>query len=79
MAASLGNFYIDGPTLATATVVYTDVDLTTCAPDGFYSDGVVVRQQINCALSFVQNCPSCGVPCTTTVNANGAAGIYELT
>ena len=79
MAASLGNFYIDGPTLATATVVYTDVDLTICAPDGFYSDGVVVRQQINCTLSFVQNCPSCGVPCTTTVNANGTAGIYELT
>ena len=47
MAASLGNFYIDGPTLATATVVYTDVDLTICAPDGFYSDGVVVLSLIH--------------------------------
>eukprot|EP01049_Picozoa_sp_SAG25_P021625 SAG25_NODE_8137_length_438_cov_0.474926_1_plen_37_part_10 len=37
MAARLGNYYIDGPTLSTASAVYEDVDLTICASDGFYS------------------------------------------
>lgn len=79
MAATLGNFYIDGPTLATATAVFDDVDLTICATDGFYSDGVVVRQQVNCVLNPVQNCPSCSIPCTQGVSASGGTGIYELT
>jgi hypothetical protein len=36
-----GTYYLNGPTLETATSVFTDADLTTCAPDGFYSDGVI--------------------------------------
>ena len=58
MAASLGNFYIDAPTLATAPAVFDDVDLTVCAADGFYSDGTTVREQFNCVLLAAQPCPS---------------------
>lgn len=79
MAASLGNYFIDGPTLSTASAVYTDVDLTICASDGFYSDGTVCRQQIGCVLSIATPCPSCFAPCDSTINAGGSTGVYKLT
>tara|TARA_R110002012_G_scaffold233815_2_gene407198 strand:- start:24757 stop:25689 length:933 start_codon:yes stop_codon:yes gene_type:complete len=78
MAASLGNFYIDAPTLATATAVFDDVDLTVCAADGFYSDGTTVREQFNCVLLAAQPCPSCGVACSDTITATGNTGVYNL-
>ena len=79
MAASLGNYYIDGPTLSTASAVYEDVDLTICASDGFYSDGTVCRQQVACVLSIATPCPSCFAPCDSTINAGGGTGVYKLT
>lgn len=79
MAATLGNYYIDGPTLSTATAVYDDVDLTICASDGFYSDGIVCRQQIGCVLTIATPCPSCFAPCDSSINTAGNQGVYELT
>ena len=79
MAATLGNYYIDGPTLATATAVYTDINLTICAADGYYSDGVNVRYQLACVLQANLPCPTCVVPCTTAISATGDTGIYQLT
>jgi len=79
MAATLGNYYLDGPTLDTATAVYTDIDLTICAADGWYSDGVNVRYQFNCLLQASLPCPSCVAPCTTSINTSGGTGIYSLT
>jgi hypothetical protein len=64
--ANLGSYYINGPTLATATAVYTDEELIYCAPDGFYSDGSVVRQQLNCELLPAENCDVCAYPCPIT-------------
>jgi len=57
--ATLGNYYLNGPSLSTATGIFTDVDLTTCAPDGWYSDGVISRQLAGCKLLAQQNCPDC--------------------
>jgi len=79
MAATLGNYFIDGPTLSTATAVFDDIDLTICAADGFYSDGIVCRQQIGCALTIAVPCPDCIIPCDATINASGGQGVYELT
>jgi hypothetical protein len=79
MAASLGNYFIDGPTLSTASAVYTDVDLTICASDGFYSDGTVCRQQLSCVLGVPTPCPSCFAPCDSTISASGSQGVYKLT
>lgn len=64
--ANLGSYYINGPTLATATAVYTDEELIYCAPDGFYSDGSVVREQVNCELLPAENCDVCSYPCPIT-------------
>ena len=37
-------YYIDGTTLSNSTVIYSDSALTTCAPDGFYSNGLITRE-----------------------------------
>ena len=79
MAATLGNYYIDGDTLATATAVFDDINLTICAADGFYSDGTTVRQQFNCSLLNAATCPSCNTSCASTITVGGGSGIYDLT
>lgn len=53
-------FYIDGTTLSDSTAVYTDAALSICAPDGFYSDGVVVRELRECQLLDEAPCGNCG-------------------
>lgn len=54
--------YLNGPSLASATAVFTDAALTTYAPEGFYSDGAIVRQFIDSVLLPQQTCPDCGGP-----------------
>ena len=76
--ATSSTYYLNGPSLGSATAVFTNAALTVCAPDGFYSDGVIVRGQVGCVLLPQQTCPSCATPCGGTINANGAQGIYYL-
>lgn len=76
--ATLGNYFINGPTLAQATAVFIDAALTTCAPDGFYSDGATVRQQSGCVLGIVQTCPACLTPCNQAINAGGNDGLFNV-
>lgn len=73
-----GTYYIDGPTLATATAVYTDAELTTSAPDGFYSDGTISREQISGVLSYAQVCPVCAVDCGSGLSGTTGVGIYSI-
>jgi hypothetical protein len=64
------NYYLNGPTLSTATAVFTDATLTICAPDGYYSDTIVRRRQVGCVLQVAQTCPSCCIfSFTTTTSA----------
>jgi hypothetical protein len=58
--------------------VFTNAALSVCAADGFYSDGVIVREQVGCVLLPQQTCPACATPCGTTINASGGQGIYLL-
>jgi hypothetical protein len=60
MAVS-STYYLNGPSLGSATAVFTNAALTVCAPNGFYSDGVIVRELVGCVLLPQQTCPSCGV------------------
>lgn len=57
--AVTGNYYLNGPTLATSTAVFTDAALTVCAPDGYYSDGSITRLLASCKLLASQDCPNC--------------------
>tara|TARA_R100001086_G_scaffold158824_1_gene85101 strand:- start:4665 stop:6152 length:1488 start_codon:yes stop_codon:yes gene_type:complete len=72
-------FYYDGLTFASAGNVYTDSNLTTQAPDGFYSLGGIVRVKTGGVLGPPQNCPSCAVPCGTDgFAAEGERGVYTV-
>ena len=70
-------YYLNGPTLATATAVFSDSNLTVCAPDGFYSDNTISREQVNCVLLPAQTCPSCASPCDSPIDADGDQGFYK--
>lgn len=56
-------YYINGPTLSSSTAIFTDAAMTTCAPNGYYADGPIVRQQVDCVLLPEQECPFCGIDC----------------
>lgn len=60
--ATRNNYYINGPSLASATAVFTNSDLTIKAPDGWYSFEGIVRQQVDGALLPQQNCGGEFVP-----------------
>lgn len=57
--ATQGTFYLDAPSLSSASVIYDDANLTTVAADGFYSDGTIVREQALGVLLPQVGCPSC--------------------
>lgn len=52
-------YYLNAPSLASATAVFLNAELTSCAPDGFYTDGLTRRQQVGCVLLPSQVCPEC--------------------
>ena len=76
--ATSGTYYLNGPNLATSTAVYLDAAFTTCAPDGYYSDGTIVRQQITCVLLPEVVCPACASTCGDLISVNGTTGFYNI-
>jgi len=76
--ATSSSYYINAPSLGSATAVFTDSALLICATDGFYSDGVISREQVGCVLLPQQTCPSCATPCGVNISASGTQGIYLL-
>ena len=69
-------YYTDGSTLLNSTSIFIDAGLTTCADDGFYSDGTNSREQVNCVLLPSQVCGTCAVACGDPISAGGNQGIY---
>ena len=76
--ATSSTYYLDAPSLSTATVVYSNAALTTVAANGYYSDGSIMRQQLGGVLLPAVTCPACAVPCGGTISASGAQGIYYI-
>lgn len=76
--ATQATYYLDAPSLGSASVIYEDASLSTIAPDGFYSDGTIVREQVSGILLPQVNCPACAVPCGGTVEESGLQGVYYL-
>lgn len=76
--ATQATYYLDAPSLSSATVIYSNVNLTTVAPNGFYSDGTIVREQVSGSLLPQNSCPSCATPCGGSISGSGGQGIYYL-
>lgn len=76
--ATSSTYYLNAPSLGSATSVFTNAGLTVLAADGFYSDGVIVREQISGLLVAQQTCPACATPCGGSISASGNQGVYYL-
>lgn len=73
-------YYLNGTNLSNSTAVFVDTLMTICAPDGFYSDGTIIREQVGCVLAPEFDCVSCGLSCSETEAGlvAGDDGIYNL-
>jgi hypothetical protein len=70
-------YYLNAANLTSATSVYLDSALNNLAPDGFYRDGTVVREQSSGILLAVDTCPSCTTACGAYISGGaGGDGIY---
>jgi hypothetical protein len=76
--ATQATYYLDAPSLGSASVIYSDASLSTIAPNGFYSDGTIVREQVGGILLPQVNCPACAIECGTTIEETGLQGVYLL-
>ena len=80
--ATLGTYYFDGTSFVNASMLFTDAQLTTVAPNGYYMQNDVVRQLVggpsNPVLLQAQTCATCSVPCGGGINGTGATGKYTL-
>ena len=72
-------FFLDAASLGSASSIFYDNTLTVCAPDGYYSDGIITRQQVGCVLLPEQICPDCGLPCNSVLNSDEAyQGVFRI-
>jgi hypothetical protein len=67
-------FYLNGSTLSTATSVYLDAALTILAPDGFYGDGTISREQSSGILLTAETCSACNseIQCFEGITEGGS-------
>lgn len=80
--ATFNTYYLNAPSLVSATTAYTDAALTTIAPDGFYSDGVNVRELVSGLFtSLIDSCSGCLSICSSVGNNFTEEGdkIYYMT
>lgn len=71
--------FLDGTDLNNSTAVYDDVALTTKASDGYYSNGAIVREQVNGLLLPAASCPACVTPLPCAGSSQfpgGNTGVY---
>jgi hypothetical protein len=71
-------FYLDAADLTLATAVYLDLALTNIAPDGFYGDGTITREQSSGILLTAEACAACATPCGTSIGGGGSTGVYQV-
>lgn len=72
------NYYLDGTTFQNATKIYTDANLTTLAPNGWYSFGGKYRNQSGGFLGGEAVCPACTEGCATNPTSAGE-GSFQFT
>lgn len=64
-----GNYYLNA-SFENSTSIFTDANMTTFAPNGFYSFGGIVRELVNGILLPAQICDACGVEVSLCFGTN---------
>lgn len=65
--ANIVNLFLDSTEFSASTAVYTDIDLTTKAPDGYYTYGTLNRRQLSGVLQVGLECSTID-PCSEPVD-----------
>ena len=73
-----GTYYLDAPTLADATAVYTSAAMTTKATDGWYAESGFYRKQTSGVLEITKLCSACKLSCGTTLSMDTDPGYYTV-
>lgn len=72
-------FYLNAADLISATAVYLDFQLLNIAPNGFYGDGTIVRQQVSGILLPYETCSGCPIPCDTgLIDTNTEIALFNI-
>lgn len=71
-------FFLDGTTLSDSSAIFMDSGLTIPASDGYYSDGVIIRELSGGVLLPAFPCPACGFPCGDDLLTTGEEGAYYM-
>ena len=77
MSCNQINVYWAGTSFAAATTIFTDPNLQTIAPDGWYSVGLISREMVAGILGAPVTCPECDISCDTIVSGAGGIGEYR--
>jgi hypothetical protein len=79
--AIAGIYYLNAPSLSSATAAYDDAALTIPAVDGFYSDGATVRELIGGLFTnVISSCAPCAAPCSVDpINVFEGKSFLEMT
>lgn len=67
-------YFLNAADLASATAVYLDSSLDNIAPDGFYGNGTITRQQSSGILLITEDCVGCGIPLDWSFNEISGTG-----
>lgn len=71
-------YFLDGTTLSDSTAIFSNSGLSIPAPDGYYADGVIIRQQVGGLLLPEFQCPACGFGCGDGLTTIGDKGTYYI-
>jgi len=72
-------FYLNAADLISATAVYLDFQLLIIAPNGYYGDGTIVRQQVSGILLPYETCSGCPIPCDTgVIDTNTEIALFNI-
>lgn len=66
---AVSTFYLNSPSLESATAVFTNAAMTILAADGFYQQDNIVRELVGGVLQPQATCESCATPCDEPIQA----------
>ena len=75
----LGTYCFDGLNFSQASALFTDASLSTLATDGYYSQGGIVREQLEGVLLKANACGSCSISCGSGVSVSiSQNGFFDI-
>lgn len=73
------SYFLNAPSLGSATSIYVDAAMTLYAPNGFYQQDNISRELVDGVLLPQQTCASCAYPCSDyPIDQAVDEGVYKI-